>query len=661
MAPRVSKIICPGCRTAFDADTNYCSKCGTSLRATPAAVRERKTEPAMTAVPHHVADEDSGPRDPLIGSVVDGRYKVLERVGSGGMGAVYKVEHQRMGKIAAMKVLHRDLAKNAEVMLRFRREAEAISKLTSAHTVQTFDFGTAEGAMYLVMEYVRGDDLGAIVRRDGPLPFARVAPIFEQVCDALAEAHELGIVHRDLKPENILVVHGRDGHDHAKVLDFGLAKLSERQEMNEVTGRGAIIGTPYYMSPEQIRGEELDSRSDIYSLGVVMYRVLCGEPPFQAQSPVGVLTKALTDDVVPPSRRRPDAHIAPAVDAIVGKAMAKVRDDRYPTVEALKADIEEARAELSPVTPRRPLPRPEPPMSSAHTRLRREDFDAYERSLRRRSWLRGIVLPLVLLLAAGGGVGYWRWLRGQPQNLEREPNDDLATATPMGPDQPVRGHLGVRVAPTQGDRDYFRLRTGARPGAPRLLRVTLTGIPNADLLLAVIDQNGKQLVVADTGGLGENEIVPNLGITSDPVYLEVVESREGAPHPATENLSDEYVLQASLSAPVADEELEPNDDESQANPLAAGKPMHGTLARTGDVDNFRFTGAEGRYEVAVEGAASAKVALHVGATVLKGRRGKVTLKPGTIVAVERVDEPVAGVGRNVLHGVDERYTLTVTP
>jgi len=660
MAPRVSKIICPGCRTAFDADTNYCSKCGTSLRATPAAVRERKTEPAMSAVPQTLANEDSGPRDPLIGRVIDGRYKVLERVGSGGMGTVYKVEHQRMGKIAAMKVLHRDLAKNAEVMLRFRREAEAISKLTSAHTVQTFDFGTADGALYLVMEYVRGDDLGAIVRRDGPLPFARVAPVFEQVCDALAEAHELGIVHRDLKPENILVVHGRDGHDHAKVLDFGLAKLSEREETKEVTGRGAIIGTPYYMSPEQIRGEELDARSDIYSLGVVMYRVLCGEPPFQAQSPVGVLTKALTDDVVPPSRRRPDAHIPHAVDAIVARAMAKVRDDRYPTVEALKADIAEARAELSPVTPRRPLPRPAEPTTSAHTRLRREDFDAYERSLRRRTWLRGIVLPLVLLLAAGGGVAYWRWLRLQPQNLEREPNNDLATATPIGAGQPVRGHIGVRVGPNQGDRDYFKLRTGARPGAPKLLRVTLTGIPNADLLLALIDQNGKQLTVADNGGLGENETVPNLGITSDPVYLEVVESKEGGPHAPTENVSDEYVLEASVSAPAVDEELEPNDAESEANPIAPGKPMHGTLARAGDVDNFRFTGAEGRYEVGLDGAPSVKAALRAGGTVVK-RKGKVALKPGSIITVERVDEPTPGTGRNVLHGVDERYTLTVSP
>ena len=661
--PPVSKIICPGCRTAFDADTNFCSRCGTSLRATSAALRDRKTEPAMTAVPQEIAPEDSGPRDPLIGTVVDGRYKVLERVGAGGMGVVYKVEHQRMGKIAAMKVLHRDLAGDAEIMRRFRREAEAVSKLTSPNTVQTFDFGTSDDAMYLVMEYIRGDDLGAIIRRDGPLSFARAAPIFIQVCDALVEAHELGIVHRDLKPENILVVHGRDGHDHAKVLDFGLAKLSHAGEVSGVTGRNEIIGTPFYMSPEQIRGEELDARSDIYSLGAVMYRVLTGEAPFQAQSPVGVLTKALTDDLVPPRRRRPEANLPEAVDEIVTKAMARSADARYPTAEALKADLGEALAAVSGAPPRPAPPRPTPTAGPVAPRLRREDFDAYERSLRRRSWLRGIVLPLIFIAAAGAALTYWRWLRGQPQATEHEPNDDLATATPIGAGHPVRGRIGVRRTPDQGDRDYFKLVTGARPGAPRILRANLEAIPNADLLIAAFDQSGRQLAVADASGVGEVEVLPNLGVTSDPVYLEVVESREGPAHPPTENLSDEYVLEVTLSAPSADEEMEPNDDEAEANAIVPGKAMSGTLARTGDTDCFRFGGPEGRYDIDFSGADSAKVTIKVGEVTLKGRKGKALLKPGTVVQVERVDEPVpAGPGgRVVLKGVKEKYVLKVVP
>ena len=140
-------------------------------------------------------------------------------------------------------------------------------------------------------EYVRGEDLGAIVRRDGPMPFARVAPIFEQICAALAEAHEVGIIHRDLKPENVLVTRSKEGRDVVKVVDFGLAKVREREEMNEVTGRGNLIGTPYYMSPEQIRSEPIDGRSDVYSLGAMLYRVLTGEPPFSGATPIGVLTK----------------------------------------------------------------------------------------------------------------------------------------------------------------------------------------------------------------------------------------------------------------------------------------------------------------------------------------------------------------------------------
>jgi serine/threonine-protein kinase len=655
-----SLIICPGCRAAFDADTNYCARCGTSLRATPAEERERKTEPAMMTV---LAPDEP---DPLIGETVDGRYRVLERIGSGGMGIVYKVEHLRMGKIAAMKVLHRDLVAHADVVKRFRREAEAVSRLANPHTVQTFDFGTAGGALYLVMEYVRGEDLGTILRRDGPMPWARAAPIFVQICEALAEAHELGIVHRDLKPENIVVVHGKDGRDHAKVLDFGLAKISAREEpAADSTGQGMIIGTPFYMAPEQIRGEELDGRADVYALGAVLYRVLTGEPPFAAQSPVGVLTKALTDELVAPRRRKPELGLPETVDRVVTRAMARSRDERYPTVDALKADLERAA----------PGAEPAPRVGAAgavagarvgaatqgHRRLQREDFDSYERSLRRRTWVRGILLPIGFLGLAGSGVAAWRWQRAQPQSVEHEPNDDLASATPIGAERPVRGKIGVRIGPEQGDRDYFKLPTGARPGAPLRLRVELECIPNADLLVAVFDQSGKQLAVADAEGIGQREILPNLGITSDPIYLEVVESREGTAHPPTENLSDEYMLTAGLAAPAAGEELEPNDSAAQANPLAAGQPLHGTLARAGDVDMFRFTGAEGRYDIALTGAPAAQVALRADETALRGRRGRATLRPGSLITVERVDGPVAEGPRAVVHGTSDPYELVVTP
>ncbi|HEX5063332.1 MAG TPA: protein kinase, partial [Kofleriaceae bacterium] len=157
-----------------------------------------------------------------LGKIVDGRYRVLEVIGRGGMGVVYRVEHLRMGKVAAMKVLHRDLAGDPDVIGRFEREAAAISKLFHPHTVQVFDFGTAGEALYLIMEFVRGIDLAQMIQRDGPMPWSRAAPLLAQVCGALQEAHELGIVHRDLKPENVLITRTAGGRDYAKVLDFGL-------------------------------------------------------------------------------------------------------------------------------------------------------------------------------------------------------------------------------------------------------------------------------------------------------------------------------------------------------------------------------------------------------------------------------------------------------
>ena len=160
-----------------------------------------------------------------LGHIVDGRYRVLEAIGRGGMGVVYKVEHVRMGKIAAMKVLHRDLADDPDVIQRFEREAAAVSRLDHPNTVHVFDFGATQGALYLIMEYVRGADLSRLIDRDGPMPFARAAPLLIQILGALTEAHELGIVHRDLKPDNVLVTRTTGGRDFAKVLDFGLAKV----------------------------------------------------------------------------------------------------------------------------------------------------------------------------------------------------------------------------------------------------------------------------------------------------------------------------------------------------------------------------------------------------------------------------------------------------
>jgi eukaryotic-like serine/threonine-protein kinase len=698
MSAPVSKVVCPTCQTAYDAaKTNFCARCGADLRSTSTSLRT--TSPAARS-----AGSSSSGVDPLVNRLIDGRYRVLERIGHGGMGVVYKIEHQRIGKIAAMKVLHRELADDREVVKRFRREAEAVSKLTHPNTVAVFDFGTADGCMYLVMELVRGEDLGAAVRAGGPLPVVRALPLFIQICGALGEAHELGIVHRDLKPENVLVTRTKEGREVAKVLDFGLAKLGEREEAADITGRGAIVGTPYYMSPEQVRGEELDHRSDIYSLGALMYRVLTGCHPFEAQSAVGVLTKHLTEELVPPRARRPELDIDPRVDAVVVRAMAKEREHRHASVDILREDLERIYEELrphpsaqTPAAPARPsssrsaLARTEPVGVAAidaaavaavtpvrigaalapakarradetmERRLQRQDFDAFERSLRRRGVVRLTAIPLVACLLVGGVIVYLRWQRTQPHETEVEPNNDLETATRIALGRPVRGKISQRLSDQQGDRDYYRLDTRARPGAPLRLRLDLAAIPTMDLMVDVFDSTGKRLALADNLGAGGGELVPNLAVDEATIYLAVSESRKGsAGRPPTENLSDEYTLLAATSPIAPGEEVEPNDDEASALRLAPEAPITGYLGGFRDIDRFRFDGAEGDYDVMVTVAAMVPARLRVrGAEAVAPPLRRVHLRPGDAIDLLRADEQADDESRPSAVGVDAPYELRV--
>jgi serine/threonine-protein kinase len=659
---------------------------------------------ASGAVPRLSSQTDSEP-DYWLGRLIDGRYRVMARIGQGGMGLVYKVEHQRMGKIAAMKVLHRELAADKEVVKRFRREAEAVSKLTHPNTVQTFDFGTSDGALYLVMEYVRGEDLGALLRRDGAMPFLRTAPLFAQICGALSEAHELGIVHRDLKPENILVTRTKDGADHVKVLDFGLAKLSEREEAADVTGRGSIVGTPYYMSPEQIRGEALDHRSDIYSLGAMMYRVITGEPPFQAQTPVGVLTKHLTDEVVPPRKRRPDLEIDTRVEAIVLRAMSKRREARYATVDSMREDLERAREELSAaaaaagqrpsrgglaaaqpptglgvasangsavsagpaITPSRPgeavpVERREEG-SSAQPRLKREDFDAFERSLRRRSLLNVVLAPILIVLVGAGLWAWWHWKQAQPRAEEREPDNELAQATYIATGRTVKGKIGSRLSEREGDKDYFRVQVDGSSATPAKLSVTLTPIRNMDLALYVLDRSGRRLAVVDNGGVGAGEKLPNLAVTDPVIYVAVQESREGGDGDTTptENVTDEYTLTVTGGRFAVDEEREPNEADTDATAIGAGKPMRGTFARWRDSDKWRFDGDPGSYSVEITGGDDLPVTLRLGngASTKTRKLDVAALAAGEIITVERADPDAAPAQRKPLASADTEYTITI--
>jgi len=536
-----------------------------------------------------------------LGKIVDGRYRVLEVIGRGGMGVVYRVEHLRMGKVAAMKVLHRDLASDPDVIARFEREAAAVSKLHHPHTVQVFDFGTANGALYLIMEFVRGLDLQSIITRDGPMPWSRAAPLLAQICGALQEAHELGIVHRDLKPENVLITrtHGRD---YAKVLDFGLAKLEQPQAPTTATDRQQIVGTPFFMAPEQIRGEEVDARSDLYSAGALMFEVLTGEHVFSGTTAVGVLTKHLTAEPDAPSMRAPKQGIDPRVDAICRKALAKDPDKRWRTANELAQAIDEVYAETveystgpgarsSSKLQRRPLAISAFEPEASDVRLRRSDIDAYERGLRRARYV-SLGFATIVVLAAAGGAAYYVTRPAPPLTEEREPNDDVTQANKIAAGKPVTGYLGRRRSPTQGDRDVFVVPWPA--GTRRIVSVKVTGIPNLDLALTINDGDGLHGASADETHVAGDEALHRRAI--DGPLVVTIDEVTGGKSPV-ENVSDPYTL--AVTEETQPGEVEPNNTDADANPLELTRELRGYLDTRSDVDVLRWTGDDGTYTVIV--------------------------------------------------------------
>jgi serine/threonine protein kinase len=292
--------------------------------------------------------------DPLIGSVVGERYRVIAPLGRGGMGAVYRVEHTMMKKELAMKLLHPELSRLDEVARRFEREAEAAARLDHPNIITVTDFGRSAGLLFLIMELCHGPSLTEVIRPDGehgrPLPATRALHILKQILRALEHAHASGVVHRDLKPDNIVLVE-RDGDpDFVKLLDFGIARLtttqtapapSEAPRADTLTQAGMVFGTPEYLSPEQAMGEAADGRADLYAAGVILFEMLTGHRPFEAESKLEVVSMHLTRPT--PSMRKvaPDATIAPGLERVVAHAMAKKREERFASAGAFLAALED--------------------------------------------------------------------------------------------------------------------------------------------------------------------------------------------------------------------------------------------------------------------------------------------------------------------------------
>ncbi|HET8541751.1 MAG TPA: serine/threonine-protein kinase [Anaeromyxobacter sp.] len=275
----------------------------------------------------------------LLGTTLDGRYDLVAHLATGGMGAVFRARHVHLRKDIAVKVLRPDLTSSAEIVERFRREAEIASALEHQNIVRVTDFGRSpEGYLFLVMELLTGESLFDRLRREGFLPPEEAVPILWQVCAGLEAAHALGVVHRDLKPENVFLARTGSGREITKILDFGIAKIADPTSMS-ATQSGIVVGTPEYLSPEQAMGTAIDARADLYAVGLIAWRTLAGRHPFKADEPRALLMMQATRPVPPLVESRPDLSAYPALVAAVARACAKEPRDRHQTAAALKDDL----------------------------------------------------------------------------------------------------------------------------------------------------------------------------------------------------------------------------------------------------------------------------------------------------------------------------------
>jgi serine/threonine protein kinase len=287
------------------------------------------------------------------GTRIAGRYKVESLLGIGGMGAVYKVTHEFLNKTFALKILHKDVLANEQIIARFDREAKASVSLGHPNLVAVADYGmTSDGAPFLVMDYIDGKSLGEELNATGFLPVERALPIFIQMCAGLESAHSKGVVHRDMKPNNVMLFKNAAGQEQIKIVDFGISKIvGPNPGANALTQTGEIFGSPLYMSPEQCRGLPVDHRSDIYSLGCVMYECLCGEPPFIADNPVQTILKHLHEEPQTLTQRGV-LNLPEGLEKIVDTCLNKDPDKRYQTVADLKRDLERLQHGEKPQTAR---------------------------------------------------------------------------------------------------------------------------------------------------------------------------------------------------------------------------------------------------------------------------------------------------------------------
>ncbi|HET9529585.1 MAG TPA: serine/threonine-protein kinase [Blastocatellia bacterium] len=343
-------MFCVRCGKALSAGMTVCPTCKAPVpaknpasRPSPAVTSAGQANASQAVAPQKSAGRPMHP-DQLIGGVIAGRYRLLEKLGSGGMGSVFKAEDMEAKRLAAVKVLSFELVENPEFVARFEREAKTGSHIKHPNAVETFDSGrTEDGIVYIAMEYLDGPLLSRIIKDRAPLQLDRVVDYTRQAAAALDAGHRLSIVHRDFKPDNVIICTQPDGSERLKVLDFGVAKQTLLDaEVQKLTRTGFMVGTPQYISPEQLQGQPVGPPSDLYSLGVVVYQMLTGALPFVGNSPQKQMLNRLLNEPMPFSHVNPDIHVPPGVEPAIMKALARNPSDRYLSALDFAAELERA-------------------------------------------------------------------------------------------------------------------------------------------------------------------------------------------------------------------------------------------------------------------------------------------------------------------------------
>jgi serine/threonine protein kinase len=383
--------VCPQCGSEYETGDRFCPKDGTSLRPKAAG-------------------------DPLIGRVIADRYLVLARIGEGGMGRVYLAEHVKMTRQCAIKVMNPSLVTDPDSLQRFAREASNAARILHPNVAAVFDYGEADKIVYLVMEYVDGESLSTVIARDGPLDPRRAIEIARQVADGLSAAHELGIVHRDLKPDNVILAHTRGGKEIAKVVDFGIAKAIAEAPQDALTRSGLVIGTPEYMSPEQLLGDPVDERADIYSLGCILYQMLTGAQAFTADTREQMIRRRLHE--TPPHVRDFDPALPRRLDTLIVHMLARSPTDRLGSAAEARDQLDPALTlggwdpstltaarRLSPAPRLSPLPRGSDPSLQPTMPMARQQMSVKRIGL-------GALIGSALLAS---GLVFWSQLQDAPE------------------------------------------------------------------------------------------------------------------------------------------------------------------------------------------------------------------------------------------------------